>query len=183
MDVSIGRYRGKFGVIVDTSELEAAIARTEVAGRYITSATVTKVAREFMQKVEQKTPVATGRARSGWYKAVVGLQGNWSDRGSSPDLIELGKSEGTFIDKTSQKYNRYIYIENNVPYIMSLERGWSKQAPAGMMALTILEMQGKLKKEVLEGYRVSWYGKGKNKHMRIFRGAGHGRSNISMPAF
>jgi hypothetical protein len=183
MEFSISKQAGKVGIMVDFSEVEAAIASSKEAGKKLTDANVTKVAREFMHKVEQKTPVSTGRARSGWYQAVVGLKGSWSDRGSSPDMIELGKSEGLFEDVKKNNYDRYIYIENQVPYIMSLERGWSKQAPAGMLALTILEMQGKLKKEMLEGYRVSWYKGKQGKVMRIFRGATRGRSNILMPAF
>lgn len=33
------------------------------------------------------------------------------------------------------------YIVNNLPYAMRLETGWSKQAPAGMVGITVREYQ------------------------------------------
>lgn len=33
-----------------------------------------------------------------------------------------------------------IYIANGLPYILRLENGWSKQAPAGMVAITLAEL-------------------------------------------
>lgn len=35
-----------------------------------------------------------------------------------------------------------IFLTNNLPYIERLERGWSKQAPTGMVALTVAEFGG-----------------------------------------
>lgn len=40
-----------------------------------------------------------------------------------------------------KKYN--AIIENDMPYILKLEHGWSQQAPYGMAALTIAELQNK----------------------------------------
>lgn len=34
-----------------------------------------------------------------------------------------------------------IYIMNNLPYALRLENGWSKQAPAGMVAVTVVEFE------------------------------------------
>lgn len=34
-----------------------------------------------------------------------------------------------------------IYIMNNVPYALRLEHGWSKQAPHGMVAVTVVEFE------------------------------------------
>lgn len=33
-------------------------------------------------------------------------------------------------------------LVNNLPYAIPLENGWSKQAPAGMVGLTVLEFEG-----------------------------------------
>ena len=33
------------------------------------------------------------------------------------------------------------YLANNLPYAQRLEDGWSKQAPAGMVALTVIEFK------------------------------------------
>ena len=37
-----------------------------------------------------------------------------------------------------------IYIQNNLPYANRLENGWSNQAPAGMVALTIAEVEAQM---------------------------------------
>lgn len=34
-----------------------------------------------------------------------------------------------------------IYLQNNVPYAIALEYGWSKQAPAGMVRVTVAQFQ------------------------------------------
>ena len=34
-----------------------------------------------------------------------------------------------------------IYLTNNLPYAVPLEEGYSKQAPAGMVALTVQDFQ------------------------------------------
>jgi hypothetical protein len=36
------------------------------------------------------------------------------------------------------------YIQNNLPYAQRLEDGWSKQAPAGMVALSLAELQAEI---------------------------------------
>ena len=36
---------------------------------------------------------------------------------------------------------RVYYLVNNLPYAQRLEDGWSKQAPKGMVGLTVLEFQ------------------------------------------
>jgi hypothetical protein len=41
------------------------------------------------------------------------------------------------------------YIVNNLPYADRLENGWSKQAPSGMVGLTVAEFQGIVNDAVL----------------------------------
>jgi hypothetical protein len=164
---------GRKGVWVDYSELNAAVANTAAEGIFLTGHGVTVTARKFMKKVEQRTPVKTGRARAGWYKAVVGLGGKWTDKGTSQAQIALGKSEGSFKDRTTNKYKRYIAIDNNVPYIDKLEHGWSLQAPSGMVKLTALEMKGELRSKFIKGYTKAWR---KGKLHRISRGKVSGKN-------
>jgi|TARA_R110002072_G_scaffold61035_1_gene154245 hypothetical protein len=88
-----------------------------------------------------KAPVDTGRFRS-----------NMSVSISTPDLTTLPKttikgasqviSEGQnkiYSNKRAVK----VYIQNNLPYAMRLENGWSKQAPQGMIAITLNELEHK----------------------------------------
>jgi hypothetical protein len=34
-----------------------------------------------------------------------------------------------------------IYLQNSLPYALRLENGWSKQAPGGVLALTVNELE------------------------------------------
>ncbi|WP_295993473.1 hypothetical protein [Rugamonas sp.] len=40
-----------------------------------------------------------------------------------------------------QAAGRHYFITNNLPYAQRLEDGWSKQAPSGMVALTVVRYQ------------------------------------------
>lgn len=79
------------------------------------------------------TPVDTGRAR-----------GNWRTSIGSPNEVELAVQgtqaaqdaldEGVRVAGDWRLGMGSIFITNNVPYIMRLDKGWSEQAPRGMSA-------------------------------------------------
>lgn len=87
---------------------------------------------EILRKVVFLTPVDTGRAR-----------GNWQLTISTPasGQVKQFKGRDPFAAGTAtleqMKNLNVVWISNNVPYIVALERGWSKQAPAGMVAVTL----------------------------------------------
>ena len=91
---------------------------------------ITRVATlELFSGVIKATPVDTGRAR-----------GNWQTAPGSPAAGEterLDKSGGEAIAeveaKTPEGAGQVTYLSNNLPYIMELEEGSSKQAPEGMV--------------------------------------------------
>lgn len=68
---------------------------------------------ETLVTVRRRTPIDTGTARSGWERFP-------------PGLSEPGTTQ---------------WIFNNVPYIVVLEYGSSRQAPEGMARITAAEMQ------------------------------------------
>lgn len=81
-------------------------------------------------------PVDTGRARSGWGLTLVASietppEGSYPTPPPLPDVSQL---DGKVI----------VYILNSVPYIEALEDGHSKQAPAGMVRLSILEVESEI---------------------------------------
>lgn len=93
-----------------------------------------KVALQVLNGVVLRTPVDTGRAK-----------GNWQATLEAPATVVLDR-----LDKTGQatiaegqtvigqaQPGQDIWITNNLPYIGRLERGHSKQAPAGMVAQTL----------------------------------------------
>lgn len=106
-----------------------------------------KIALEGLRGVVEKTPVDTGRARGNWQLSVgespegeTGLLDGSTrdlagDEGSSAAVTRgLAKIAGL------QPYAT-IFIGNNVPYIVPLEEGHSKQAPRGMVGLTLAELE------------------------------------------
>ena len=88
------------------------------------------VAIEAFTRIVQKTPVDEGRARGGW-QMTIGTPAENETRilgePPVPSLSELGPFQ-------------IVYIANNVPYIVFLEDGTSKQAPEGMVAETFEEL-------------------------------------------
>jgi len=75
----------------------------------ITLSVFKKVSFDVFGRVVRRTPVDTGR-----------LKGNWH---ITPN-ITLGKR---------------VFISNNLPYAQAIEDGHSKQAPAGMVKVTVAE--------------------------------------------
>jgi hypothetical protein len=99
-----------------------------------------KVAFEVLKRVVEKTPVDTGRARGNWIVSV-GAPDHSADGAedkSSGGLATVSR-EATKIKAISEPAT--IFVQNNLPYIEKLENGSSVQAPAGMVAVTIAEIQ------------------------------------------
>jgi hypothetical protein len=108
---------------------------------------IRKIALELFKRVIYKTPVAKGRARANW-QVSIGAPANGT--------VEIDDKNGSatmsraVADSRGFKAGDTIFLTNNLPYIMRLEEGgypdgpktvggFSKQAPAGMVALTVQE--------------------------------------------
>jgi len=87
------------------------------------------------------------------------FRGNWQlGIGMMPmgDVEGEDKNGGKTINKIMSKIPQKAasipayYITNNLPYGPALEDGHSKQAPAGMVSLTMIEFQGIIRKAVGE---------------------------------
>lgn len=82
---------------------------------------------ELFGGVVKATPVDTGRARGNWQTSVgAPASGELERSGSSSALAEVD-------EKTPPGAGQITYLSNNLPYIMALEEGSSKQAPEGMV--------------------------------------------------
>lgn len=89
--------------------------------------------------VIKKTPVDTGRARGNWFAEINGVSAETSETRTDTEAIAEAVS-------TAQKASGNIFtLTNNLDYIRRLEYGWSKQAPQGMVRLSIAEVQNSLK--------------------------------------
>jgi len=91
---------------------------------------------EALSRLVQRTPVLTGRARSNWQVTI----GQPSESQVGIDTATGTVTRGTAALAQLPPY-QIVWISNNVPYIQKLEMGSSKQAPAGMVAVTVAELQ------------------------------------------
>lgn len=105
---------------------------------------VRKIAFDAFQRVILRTPVDTGRARANWSVALnaplLGQTTEATDKSGSAALKAAQEQVTTFNGDGS------IFLTNNVPYIGALEYGSSKQAPQGMVRLTVAEIVGFLQR-------------------------------------
>jgi hypothetical protein len=96
------------------------------------------IALEALRRIVMRTPVDTGRARGNWDLSVgAPVAGIVGGNMGSGDPVSSGMSKLPATVTTEMT----IYITNNVPYILALENGHSGQAPQGMVALTIRELE------------------------------------------
>ena len=112
----------------------------------LTVAQVTRrTALDLHKKIVLKTPVATGRARASWT-----INPGEPDRTIQPEgQMTTEQATQTALAQqskvaTAQPYEA-IWISNNLEYIVPLEEGWSQQAPAGMVAVSLAELDTELK--------------------------------------
>lgn len=88
---------------------------------------------EAFDRIVKRTPVDTGAARASWCIDINRAGEGEVKTTAERELSKLG----------SVKADDVIFIWNDMPYIRRLEHGWSKaQAPKGMVAITIAEMEG-----------------------------------------
>lgn len=92
------------------------------------------------------TPVDTARARASWHIAVnrtnLATEAPRKSKGSraqGPTGLQTGESAA---EMGKAKFGDSIYITNNLPYVVPLEHGYSKQArdPDGMVRKTIVRI-------------------------------------------
>jgi hypothetical protein len=109
---------------------------------------VRKVALDMLTKIVMKTPVDTGRARGHWGVGVTSITyGAGLDKGGGGTIAKATAS------LQGARAGDRIYIANNLPYIVRLEYGHSKQAPAGMVRTTIDEFQSAVNRAAAEAQK------------------------------
>lgn len=108
-----------------------------------------------------RTPVDTGRCAASW--TVV--PGRVPSEEVAPEIPKLGPAkERTAARRAAKSFSRSVMqsakagqdtvwtIANNLPYVEALENGHSKQAPAGMVKLALLDVTTELQRA--GGFRV-----------------------------
>jgi hypothetical protein len=117
-----------------------------------------KVAFDLFAKIIQKNPVGNpdlwkskkappgyvgGRSRANWQMSIGAPGADASKRpegGVTGAPVSSAQQAEAFGKVAAGKPGDTIYIYNNVRYIRRLEEGWSGQAPAGMVAVSLAEV-------------------------------------------
>lgn len=108
-----------------------------------------KVALTIFESIVKRTPVDTGVARASW---VIGVNAfaqpadihlTKGEKLSPEQATEISMARSTSIQVPNPF--SFIMISNYLPYIMRLEYGWSRQAPAGMVRLAVEEEFSRIK--------------------------------------
>lgn len=97
-----------------------------------------KLALQALNGVVMKSPVDTGRFRGNWNVSVDHIDYTTTEDIDKGGQATIAKGSGTIAK--IQPY-QVVWLSNNLGYARRLETGWSKQAPAGVVALTVAELQ------------------------------------------
>ena len=101
-----------------------------------------KIALELLASVVRKSPVDTGLFRSSWRVSMNSVDATVSAIATLDALAAGREMLRTF--RTADT----IYITNSLEYARKLEYGWSKQAPQGMVRLTVAELPDSIRRAV-----------------------------------
>ena len=93
---------------------------------------VRKTAIDLTTSIIKTSPVDSGRFRANWFVSFESaIEDTTEDTNSAK---ALSNATNTLL---KGKIGKYIYIQNNLPYIVKLEYGYSKQAPAGIVRVNV----------------------------------------------
>ncbi|MDM1766006.1 MULTISPECIES: hypothetical protein [unclassified Acinetobacter] len=102
-----------------------------------------KIISEFLQGVVLASPVDTGAFRGNNLVSIGSVDVRY-------DLNKVDKVGGKTIAEGNikvlqAKIGDLVYVQNNLPYSVALENGYSQQAPTGIYALTFQRVTSKYK--------------------------------------
>lgn len=124
------------GVEIEMRELQDLFGWLAEAGLAIQEE-ILKHAFEAERRIAMRTPVKTGRAKNSWHTVKPGESDSYTyqdDHGNTFD--------GTLQDGHAGPFE--AIVGSNVIYMIALEAGHSRQAPNGMVAITLAELSGAL---------------------------------------
>lgn len=93
-----------------------------------------KVTLDLFTSVVQKSPVDTGRFKANWNVGTTPNLSFTASTNAGRGLNEAQKAIGI-------PAGGVVYLSNGLPYARRLEYGWSGQAPAGMVRLSVREFR------------------------------------------
>ncbi len=95
-----------------------------------------KISLDLLSRIVLRTPVDLGRARGNW-QTTIGAPAQGTVEAFDPSGQATISNAAAVLENVAG--DQVVWMTNNLPYIKRLEEGWSGQAPAGMVAVTIAE--------------------------------------------
>jgi len=141
--------------VVSDNFAEFAAGLDQAAAKALDRANMVKrrIALELLKKIIERTPVRTGRLRGNWQASLNGRASGEIEIGRKVRTGErISEGEASAIGTQAiiagsavigrVRPGEDIYLTNNLPYTMLIEKGGSqKQAPAGMVAVSLAEIR------------------------------------------
>jgi len=116
---------------------------------------------QIFASVIQRTPVKTGRARGNWNAAINELDGSVSESKTEQAAMQVVEQKAAQLELGDS-----FTLTNGLPYIRKLEyggypqpgtektvNGFSAQAPAGMVGVTVTEFKRAVRQAVIDERR------------------------------
>lgn len=99
---------------------------------------VRKIALDVFKEVILMSPVDEGTFRGNWQCAIGNIPAGTLEIDDKTGTATISKVEAEVL---KLEVGQTIYLINNLPYAQKLEFGHSKQAPAGMVRITVQRWQ------------------------------------------
>lgn len=106
----------------------------------LTEREVIRLTLDLTEGLVLNTPVDIGWARAGWVPTIAKPYTGGTDLSPDPAKVATARAEQERAQGEILNYKLaqgVTWVANNVTYILPLNEGWSKQAPAGFVQSTI----------------------------------------------
>lgn len=131
-----------------TADVTRFVEKTKLRGEQV----VKKLALDAFKGVVMRSPVDTGRFRSNWRVGVNAIDMTTTPAPPSAPVsmspADASAVAAAMAKMAPAKWGDMIVISNNLHYGPRLERGWSRQAPHGMLIVTFEELKASLSRTV-----------------------------------
>lgn len=108
---------------------------------------VRKISLDIFHRVIIKSPVKSGRFKGNWQVAIGSIPAGTLELNDKSGAATISRVDAAVL---GLKAGEVIYLVNNLAYARRLEYGHSKQAPSGMVRLTLQEFPGVVNKAASE---------------------------------
>jgi len=95
---------------------------------------------EALRRVVNRSPVDTGRFKGNWSLSIATTDNTSTQTVDPGGGATIAAGAGAVAAYAAMDGFPMIHVQNNLPYASRLEDGYSRQAPAGMVAITVADL-------------------------------------------